>query len=206
MDRLPFAKPVRIVAPDLLRSYCRFHAACEVDGCRRKPTSEPHHLVPRSRGRSDLHENLLRLCPSHHRAWHLLGGRAGVWLGRMACRGRLDGDELHASDIAAADRLVAGGAENLMPDGPQAPEPPPGNRERRADANRLARLVLEGELRPELFHTPGADGVPYATIAVDGHLETWRLHSRLFRHFLERRAYQATGRLPKVSTTSPRVR
>jgi len=76
MDRLPFAKPVRIVAPDLLRSYCRFHPACEVDGCRRKPTSEPHHLVPRSRGRSDLHENLLRLCPSHHRAWHLLGGRA----------------------------------------------------------------------------------------------------------------------------------
>jgi 5-methylcytosine-specific restriction endonuclease McrA len=76
MERLPFAKPLRIVAPDLLRSYCRFHPMCEVDGCRRRPTPEPHHLVPRSRGRSDLHENLLRLCPSHHRAWHLLGGRA----------------------------------------------------------------------------------------------------------------------------------
>jgi 5-methylcytosine-specific restriction endonuclease McrA len=75
IERLPFAKPVRIVAPDLLRSYCRFHSVCEVDGCRRRPAPEPHHLVPRSRGRSDLHENLLRLCPSHHRAWHALGGR-----------------------------------------------------------------------------------------------------------------------------------
>ena len=105
---------------------------------------------------------------------------------------------MRASASCARWARVDGGAENLMPDGPQAPEPPPGNRERRAEANRLARLVLEGELRPELFHTPGADGVPYATIAVDGHLETWRLHSRLFRHFLERRAYQATGRLPSA--------
>jgi hypothetical protein len=76
MERLPFAKPVRIVAPDLLRSYCRSHPTCEVDGCRRRPAPEPHHLVPRSRGRSDLHDNLLRLCPGHHRAWHLIGGRA----------------------------------------------------------------------------------------------------------------------------------
>jgi 5-methylcytosine-specific restriction endonuclease McrA len=73
MERLPFAKPLRIIAPDLLRSYCRSHPACEVDGCRRRPAPEPHHVIPRSRGRSDLHENLLRLCPSHHRAWHVLG-------------------------------------------------------------------------------------------------------------------------------------
>ena len=79
MDRLPFAKPVRIVARDLLWSYCRSHPACEVDGCRRKPAPEPHHLVPRSRGRSDLHENLLRLCPAHHRAWHTLGGSQWWW-------------------------------------------------------------------------------------------------------------------------------
>ena len=74
MDRLPFAKPLRVVAPDLLRAYCRFHPGCEVDGCRRAPAREPHHLVPRSRGRSDLHENLLRLCLTHHREWHHVGG------------------------------------------------------------------------------------------------------------------------------------
>jgi hypothetical protein len=76
MERLPFAKPVRVVDRELLRAYCRLHPACELDGCRRKPAPEPHHLVPRCRGRSDLHQNLLRLCPPHHRAWHMVGGPA----------------------------------------------------------------------------------------------------------------------------------
>src|SRR5438093_6582644 len=81
---------------------------------------------------------------------------------RWACRRQGDG-WMRASASCARWARVDGGAENLMPDGPQAPEPPPGNRDRRAEANRLARLVLEGELRPELFHTPRADGGPHAT-------------------------------------------
>src|SRR5262249_13012854 len=40
------------------------------------------------------------------------------------------------------------------------------------------------------------DGSPYATIAVEGHLETWPIRSRLFRHYLQRPFYQARGKLP----------
>jgi hypothetical protein len=68
----------------------------------------------------------------------------------------------------------------------------------RAHAEWVARVALQSEPRPELFHTPGADGIPYATIAVDGHLETWPIHSGRFRHDLERRVYRATGRLPSA--------
>src|SRR5712692_5310218 len=68
-------------------------------------------------------------------------------------------------------------------------------------ANWLARLALEGEPRAELFHTPGTDGIPYATIVVDEHLETWPLRSRRFRHYLERCVYQATGKLPSAHAT-----
>jgi hypothetical protein len=56
--------------------------------------------------------------------------------------------------------------------------------------------VEDGEPPPELFHTPGADGVPYITLSIGGHRETWPLHSRLFRHYLERRLYRATCRFP----------
>jgi hypothetical protein len=56
--------------------------------------------------------------------------------------------------------------------------------------------VEDGEPPPELFHTPGADGVAYITLSIGGHRETWPLHSRLFRHYLERRLYGATGRFP----------
>src|SRR5437870_1370425 len=66
--------------------------------------------------------------------------------------------------------------------------------QRPSPASRAARWALQAEPRAELFHTPGADGIPYATIAVDGHLETWPIHSTIFRHELERRVYRATGR------------
>jgi hypothetical protein len=64
----------------------------------------------------------------------------------------------------------------------------------------LAGLVEDGEAPPELFHTPGADGVPYITLSIEDHRETWPLHSRLFRHYLERRLYRATGRFPSAHT------
>jgi hypothetical protein len=75
MDRLPFAKPERHIDPTLLRDYVRLHAQCEVDGCRRRPAPEPHHIKPRALGRDDRPENLLRLCGRHHWEAHLLGGR-----------------------------------------------------------------------------------------------------------------------------------
>ena len=53
--------------------------------------------------------------------------------------------------------------------------------------DRLVRSAVDGEPGPEVFHTPGAEGVAYATIAVDRHLETWPIHCRAFRHHLARR-------------------
>src|SRR5437667_4528728 len=82
---------------------------------------------------------------------------------------------------------------------------PPKHREakgqRPSQANSVARCALRVESGAELFHTPGADGVPYATIAVDGHLETWPIHATIFRHELERRLYRATGTMPTAHAT-----
>jgi hypothetical protein len=81
----------------------------------------------------------------------------------------------------------------------------PEHRERKgrrsSPADWPARVALEGEHRAELFHTPGTDGIPYATIVMGGHLETWPLHSRRFRHYLAQRFYQATGRMPSAHAT-----
>src|SRR5712691_3207750 len=76
-----------------------------------------------------------------------------------------------------------------------------GTSQRPSQANWVARRALQAEPRAELFHTPGADGIPYATIAVDGHLETWPIHSTIFRHELERRVYRATGTIPSAHAT-----
>jgi hypothetical protein len=43
----------------------------------------------------------------------------------------------------------------------------------------------------ELFHT--AIGTAYADLQIDGHRETWPIHSKRFRSWLRRRYYQATG-------------
>lgn len=65
----------------------------------------------------------------------------------------------------------------------------------------LPRITRDKEPPAELFRTPGADGVPYITLTIGDHLETWPLHSRVFRHYLERRLYLATGRFPPAHTT-----
>src|SRR6266478_2797419 len=44
----------------------------------------------------------------------------------------------------------------------------------------------------DVFHT-GAGGTAFADITVDGHRETWPIHSKRFRGWLRRRYYQATG-------------
>jgi hypothetical protein len=49
----------------------------------------------------------------------------------------------------------------------------------------------------ELFHT--ATGTAYADLQIDGHRETWPVHSKRFRSWLRRRHYQATGEAPSAA-------
>ena len=51
--------------------------------------------------------------------------------------------------------------------------------------------------RDELFHT--ATGTAYADLQIDGHRETWPIHSKRFRSWLRRRYYQATGGAPSAA-------
>ena len=87
---LAFPKPTHYVDPASLRAYCGLHPRCEVQGCKQRPAPEPHHLIPRARGRDDRHDNLLRLCVSHHLAYHRLGGKR--WLAEY--QDRLEPDAL----------------------------------------------------------------------------------------------------------------
>jgi hypothetical protein len=49
----------------------------------------------------------------------------------------------------------------------------------------------------ELFHT--ATGTAYADLQIDGHRETWPIHSKRFRSWLRRRYYRATGEPPSAA-------
>jgi hypothetical protein len=46
----------------------------------------------------------------------------------------------------------------------------------------------------ELFHT--ADGTAFADLMIDGHRETWPVHSLRLRSWLRRKYYEATGAAP----------
>jgi hypothetical protein len=61
-----------------------------------------------------------------------------------------------------------------------------------SQATRLVALALDAGA--DLFHTP--DGEAYATIAVDGHKETWPLRVRGFRRWLARLFYEAEDKSP----------
>src|SRR5215468_9038979 len=50
----------------------------------------------------------------------------------------------------------------------------------------------------ELLHT--ATGTAYADLQIDGHRETWPIHSKRFRSWLRRRHYRATGEAPSAAT------
>ena len=58
-------------------------------------------------------------------------------------------------------------------------------------ADILINVAKEGA---PLFHTP--DGTGYADIEVNGHRETWAIRSQLFKRWLRRRFYEATGGAP----------
>src|SRR5262249_4504135 len=53
------------------------------------------------------------------------------------------------------------------------------------------------EAGDELFHT--AVGTAYADLQIDGHRETWPIHSKRFRSWLRRRYYHATGNAPSAA-------
>jgi hypothetical protein len=61
-----------------------------------------------------------------------------------------------------------------------------------SQATRLVTLAIDAGV--ELFHTP--EGEAYATIAVEGHRETWPLKVKGFRRWLARRFYEEEDKAP----------
>lgn len=82
----PLPKPQkRVVDRDLLAAFREQFPTCAVRGCGRD--ADPHHLVKRSEGGSDAHENLLALCVHHHtgrQGWHAL--TPDVWVPKYSAR------------------------------------------------------------------------------------------------------------------------
>jgi hypothetical protein len=67
-----------------------------------------------------------------------------------------------------------------------------GQAESQSQATRLVTLATDAGV--ELFHTP--EGEAYATMEVDGHLETWPLKVKGFRRWLARRFYDEEAKAP----------
>ena len=63
------------------------------------------------------------------------------------------------------------------------------------------QLLSTLAISAELFHT--ADGTAFADIVIDGHRETWPVHSARFRSWVRRQYYEATGSVP-APERSPR--
>ncbi len=70
-----------------------------------------------------------------------------------------------------------------------------------SQATRLVALALDAGAA--LFHTP--DGNAYATVAVEGHQETWPLKVRSFRHWLARLFYQAEAKSPHTQAVQDAI-
>jgi hypothetical protein len=58
-------------------------------------------------------------------------------------------------------------------------------------------MLVDLAASAELFHTPS--GTAFADLAIDGHRETWPVHSTRFRTWLRRRYYAATGDVPSAA-------
>ena len=77
--------PKRVVDRDLLAEFREQFPTCAVRNCGLE--ADPHHLVKRSEGGSDAHENLLALCLHHHtgrEGWHTL--TPDVWVPKYSAR------------------------------------------------------------------------------------------------------------------------
>lgn len=66
------------------------------------------------------------------------------------------------------------------------------NTQRPKQADRLIELALAADL----FHDP--DGVAYADVSIQGHRETWPVHSETFQQWLNRRFYDQYGAVPST--------
>lgn len=83
-------------------------------------------------------------------------------------------------DSLLRETLGQGGTESTIAAGSPGP------------STHLADIVRE----VDLFSSQG--GVHYASVVVNGHLETWRLNAKGFRAWLARRHFEETGRAPRA--------
>ncbi|MGI8553473.1 MAG: DNA polymerase [Dehalococcoidia bacterium] len=65
-------------------------------------------------------------------------------------------------------------------------------KERSSQASRLVTLATALDM--ELFHTP--EGLPFVSVAIDGHRETWPLRSKSAKHWLARQFYLEEEKAP----------
>ena len=72
----------------------------------------------------------------------------------------------------------------------------PGESYERSASPNPVQQVIELAETADLFHTP--DRVAYASIEVDGHIETHGIKSRTFKQWLTRRFYEESGQPPRT--------
>jgi hypothetical protein len=87
--------------------------------------------------------------------------------------------------ICRAVMILAAGVEGVLRQAEHASE---------ARAKSQATDLVELAAAAELFHDPS--GEAYATIAVDGHHETWLIKTKGFRRWLSQQYYQACEKAP----------
>jgi hypothetical protein len=98
----------------------------------------------------------------------------------------------HGGDFKAAARDLA-----KQGYGQQRSAGTGGAKEEGAGKQSQATLLVALAQDAELFHTPGGhDSDGYATLAVNGHRETWPVNSKGFRRWLSKRYYDTHGRTP----------
>jgi hypothetical protein len=95
-----------------------------------------------------------------------------------------------AAGVNPAAGAVTDGTEAGTEAGTSSPKP--------SQAQQLVELALDGEAGSELWHTPGTDGEPYATIVQDDHREHCRIRSSRFRRHLANRFYAKTKKAPST--------
>ena len=174
------------------RDHLRYVAqqACLV--CGRKP-SDPHHLrymQPRALGRKASDEFTVPLCRVHHRELHRTANERAWWK-------RIAIDPITMARKLWTHTLVAQGQR------------PPDRKARSARYRNIgyarpfrrawfgiaaAVMLIDAQVRGELFHTPA--GEAFVDLLISGHRHTWAVRSKRFRTWLRRRYYDTTGVLP----------
>jgi hypothetical protein len=95
------------------------------------------------------------------------------------------GSSLEAGAIEAALFKLINGIEVLLRQREEATEPRPASQ-----ATQLVELAANAAF----FHSP--DGEAFATIPMEGHVETWPLRTKVFRRWLARQFYEIHQKVP----------